>query len=82
VTITDDQGNTIAITDSPLFSFIDHVTLANVPVGRRLRAVVTLASSGHVFAKKYRLVVIGSSPYIARTDIAGAHQVAQLKPLS
>ena len=73
LTIKDSTGRVIAQSRSS--GYIDWIQL-QAPKGGRMNIEVSLAASGHIFSKTYRLYVVGSGSRFNATDIRGDHQLA------
>ena len=73
ITIKSPEGRVLATSRGS--SYIDWVQL-QAPRGGRMTVEVSLAASGHVFSKTYRLYVVGAGEKFSQTDIRGDHQRA------
>ena len=72
ITIKSPEGRVLATSHSSCY--IDWVQV-QAPRGGRMTVEVSLAASGHVLAKTYRLYVVGSGENFSQTDIRGDHQL-------
>jgi len=72
ITIKTPEGRELATSHSS--SYIDWVQL-QAPRGGRMTVEVSLAASGHLLSKTYRLYVVGSGAKFSQTDIRGDHQL-------
>lgn len=72
LTLLDGAGNEIAASNS--YFYVDWIQVS-VPAGQTLEARVHLASSLHYLSKSYRLLVVGSTPRLAQTEITGDHRI-------